>query len=321
MPVDALGRNFGSLRLSLTAQCNFACYYCVPTAKRLLPARLEMSAAEFARALQLLVQLGIRRLRITGGEPLLSQQLEPFLALTRDVPLQDRALTSNGVFLADKVPMLVEHGIQRLNLSLDSLEPDCFRKLSRGGCLNDVLQGLQVALDAGLTVRINTVPVRGYNDGEIISLLAFCAERSIEIRFIELMQMGHLHGAENWRQLVVDRAELLTIIGSAHEITAVASGKHATAQRWRVEQTGAHFGIIANASAPFCAGCDRLRLTSNGMLYGCISSAESFAMRDLLPLPDAQALGLLRERLGLALDTKSPTRFGGQVTVMKFLGG
>ena len=319
-PVDDLGRRFGSLRLSLTARCNFACSYCVPDAKRLLPAKSELRAPEFAHLLQLLLARGIDRLRITGGEPLLSDELLPLLDRIEDWPFSDKALTSNGTLLAGCAEALATRGIGRINLSLDSLDAERFRRMSRGGDLERTLKGLQAALAAGMRVRVNCVLVRGENDGEILPLLDFCAAKGVELRFIELMRMGHLHADERWRQLLVPQAEILATVARQYSFQPAPTEARATARRWRLDG-GAHFGIIANSSQPFCAGCDRLRLTSNGLLYGCIGSAEGFDLRPLLDLPEEQAQERLDWLLGRALATKSRRRFDGQVTVMKFLGG
>ena len=321
VPVDDMGRRFASLRLSLTARCNFACQYCVPDARRLVAADAELSVDEMVRAVELLVQRGIVKLRITGGEPLLSAKLEPLLQRLADLPFEDRALTSNGALLADKMPILVRGGIKRVNVSLDSLQPDRFARLSRGGDLRAVLAGIDSALAAGLKVRVNTVLMRGENDGEILPLLKYGAEKNLEVRFLELMQMGHLHGSPVWRQQWIGQDEILDRIGEEYRIEPARAPTDATARRWRILGTGSHFGIIANTSAPFCAGCDRLRLTSDGYLYGCISSSERLPLRPILSQPMAIAQVQLDDLLSRALRVKSRSGFDGERTVMKFLGG
>lgn len=320
VPQDSLGRRFSSLRLSLTARCNFACRYCVADARSPRSLTDELTADEMSSALRLLVQLGIEKLRITGGEPLLSDHLLPVLQAAVQLPLRDIALTTNGALLADRLPLLAQNGVGRINLSLDTLDADRFRRMSRSNSLDRVLAGLEQALDEGISLKINTVLMRGQNEGDILPLLEFSAERGIEQRYIELMRMGHLYQNRSWRESFVGRDEILAAIAERWEFAPLPTPADATAQRWQLEN-GAIFGIIANESAPFCSGCDRLRLTADGKLYGCISSHNGISLRPLLRLPEAEALRQLSDVLSIALRDKSPQRFRGGVSVMKILGG
>lgn len=193
MIVDRQGRRFRNLRISLTSACNYACTYCVPDGKRLVAAQDELSAESMLRGVAYLIEAaGIERLRITGGEPLVSPKLDAFLHGVSQLGLADISLTSNGQLLTRKLPLLLECGIRRLNISLDTLDAAAFRTIARGGDLATVLDGLQQARAAGIQIKVNMVPLRGQNLDQVLPLLDYCLANGFELRFIELMRMGHL---------------------------------------------------------------------------------------------------------------------------------
>lgn len=178
MIVDRQGRRFRNLRVSLTAACKYACTYCVPDGKRLVAAQDELSAEAMVRGVAYLIEAaGIERLRITGGEPLVSPKLELFLRGVSQLGLSDISLTSNGQLLPRKLPLLLECGIRRLNISLDTLDPAAFRSIARGGDLASVLAGLQEARAAGMQIKVNMVPLRGQNLDQVLPLLEYCLDR------------------------------------------------------------------------------------------------------------------------------------------------
>ncbi|MBV6290462.1 GTP 3',8-cyclase MoaA [Pseudomonas aegrilactucae] len=322
MIVDRQGRRFRNLRVSLTAACNYACTYCVPDGKRLVAAQDELSAEAMARAVAYLIEAaGIERLRITGGEPLVSPKLETFLSGVATLGLDDISLTTNGQLLARKLPLLVGAGIRRLNVSLDTLDAGAFRSISRGGDLASVLDGLQQASDAGMKVKVNMVPLRGQNLDQVLPLLDYCLARGYELRFIELMRMGHLARDNNaFLQQFVSLEQLLQLIGGHHEYAQADAPVDATALRYRVPGQG-YFGVIANESVPFCRTCSRLRLSSTGWLHGCLSSSNRHFIGDLLDKPRHQALPALQGVLMKALGDKQAVAFSGGATVMKIIGG
>lgn len=322
MIVDRQGRRFRNLRISLTAACNYACTYCVPDGKRLVAAQDELSAEAMVRGVAYLIEAaGIERLRITGGEPLVSPRLDPFLHDVSKLGLEDISLTSNGQLLSRKLPLLLECGIRRLNISLDTLDADAFRGIARGGDLATVLKGLEEARAAGLKIKVNMVPLRGSNLDQVLPLLDYCLERGFELRFIELMRMGHLARDPNsFHQQFVGLEELLALIGSAHEFVQADAPLDATALRYRVPGEG-YFGVIANESVPFCRTCSRLRLSSTGWLHGCLSSSNRHYVGDLLEKPRHEALPALQRLLVRALADKQDVAFSGGVTVMKIIGG
>ncbi len=322
MIVDRQGRRFRNLRVSLTAACNYACTYCVPDGKRLVAAQDEISAQALARGVGYLIEAaGIERLRITGGEPLVSPKLEAFLREVSGLGLQDISLTTNGQLLTRKLPLLLEAGINRLNVSLDTLNSDAFRLIARGGDLSSVLDGLEASRAAGIKIKLNMVPLRDQNLDQVLPLLDYCLERGFELRFIELMRMGHLARDPNgFQRQFVGMSELLALIAQRYEYQQADAPQDATALRYEIPGQG-FFGVIANESVPFCRTCSRLRLSSTGWLHGCLSSSNRHFVGDLLDKPRHQALPALQRLLVQALGDKQDLAFSGGVTVMKIIGG
>jgi len=321
MIVDALGRRFRNLRVSLTAACNYACTYCVPNGKRLQAATHELTADELVRAVRLLMDAGgIERLRITGGEPLLTPKFDAFLPEVMKLGLNDVSVTTNGQLVLRKLRTIVDSGLERVNVSLDTLDPDRFRQIARSGDLETVLAGLAELKAAGLRIKINMVPMRTGNADQILPMLDYCLENGFELRFIELMQMGHLKTSHAFQRDFLGMADILEAIGSRYEFSRTDAPYDSTAVRYEIPGAG-WFGIIANESEPFCSACTRLRLSSNGFLYGCLSNARSHDMKPALELPEHQALVRLQSVLLDALGDKQRASFTGEVTVMKFIGG
>ena len=321
MIVDAYGRRFRNLRVSLTAACNYACTYCVPDGKRLQPAQHELEADELAYLVELLVDAaGIEKLRITGGEPLLSPKFGELLPRVMALPLTDVSLTSTGQLIPRKADQIIGSGLKRINISLDTLDPARFKSIARGGDLDTVLQGIEQMRAAGLKVKVNMVPMRRSNADQILPMLDYCVERGIELRYIELMNMGHLRHGNQYLQDFIAMEEILETIGTHYEFTRTDAPYDSTAVRYEIPGRG-FFGIIANESEPFCSSCTRLRLSSNGFLYGCLSNSASHDVKSLLSLPRHQAMAQLQGILLNALHDKQDLSFKGEVTVMKFIGG
>lgn len=293
MIVDRQGRRFRNLRVSLTAACNYACTYCVPDGKRLVAAQDELSGEDLARGVAYLIEAaGI-----------------------------DISLTTNGQLLSRRLPLLQAAGVRRLNVSLDTLDAAAFRSIARGGDLATVLLGMQEASAAGMRIKVNMVPMRGQNLDQVAPLLDYCLARGYELRFIELMRMGHLARDGNaFRQQLVSMPELLTLIGQHHAFEQASAAVDATALRYQIPGKG-YFGVIANESVPFCRACSRLRLSSTGWLHGCLSSSNRHYIGDLLDRPRHQALPALQRLLVKALADKQELAFAGGVMVMKVIGG
>lgn len=319
MIMDSLGRSFSKLRISLTQRCNYSCSYCVPDGSKHKPAPNEMTADEFYEATRLLTETaGIQKLRLTGGEPLLFKDLEYLLKRLNTLGLKDISLTTNGKLLAEKAEMLADNGIQKLNVSIDTARPEKFRELTKSGSLERAMAGINKALDVGIKLKVNMVPMRTHNHEDIISILDMCLNKGIECRYIELMKMGHI--AEVFEKEFVPMEEILTMIGQKYDYVKMISPSDSTSVCYQIPEKG-RFGIIANESEPFCSGCSRLRLTSDGFLYGCLSSTQKFLIRDLLEIPDELAEKKLTHVLQDALATKQTFNFSGSKVLMKSVGG
>ncbi len=321
MIVDTKGRRFRNLRVSLTAACNYACTYCVPDGKRLQKGKHELAADDMLLAVRYLMDTaGIDRVRITGGEPLIAPSFDAFLAGVMALPLRDVSLTTNGQFLATKGASIIDAGLERINVSLDTVTPLRFRQIARSGDLSAVLAGIDTMLEAGIKVKANTVPLRSQNGSEILPLLDYCLDRGIEIRFIELMRMGHLNHSNDFNREFMSMDELLTEIGTKYTFERISAPLDSTSVRFEIDNRGV-FGIIANESEPFCSACTRLRLSSSGYLYGCLSSGNRQYIGDLLHEPPHVAMPKLQSILKMTLADKQDISFSGERTVMKFIGG
>jgi len=320
MIVDKIGRRFKNLRVSLTSACNYACTYCVPDGKRLMPAREELGADELLTLVRYLKDAaGIDKVRVTGGEPLITPKFDDFLLGLGALDLKDISLTTNAQKLSEKLDVILAAGLKRLNISLDTLNPLKFKQIARGGDLETVLEGIELALSRGIKLKINMVPMRTVNRDDVLPLLRFCLERGIELRFIELMRMGHLNQGQGFAQDFLSMQSLLDLIGADYEYERTDAPFDSTAVRFKIPGQGT-FGVIANESEPFCSACTRLRLSSDGYLYGCLSSPRRESIRDLLTLPSHLVLPQLQARLLSALQVKQQA-FQGETTVMKFIGG
>lgn len=320
MIVDRWGRSFKSLRVSLTAACNYACNYCVKDGKRLMPAKNELSAEEMLTAVSWLMEAaGIEKVRITGGEPLISSKFDEFLLGIMEQPLKEVSVTTNAQLLWQKRDVIAESGIKRINISLDSLNPLRFKQIARGGDLDTVLKGIEAMLDAGLKIKVNMVPMASQNASEVLPMLDFCMDRGIELRYIELMRMGHLVNNYEFTKDFMGMETLLGIISEKYQYERTVAPYNSTAVRFKVPDRGV-FGIIANESEPFCKSCTRLRLSSDGNLYGCLSNSHNYNIRDLLHLPRHKILPQLQQVLVGALGDKKLS-FQGETTIMKFIGG
>ena len=286
MPVrDVFGRPLGSLRLSVTDRCNLRCNYCMPGENYAwLPRESLLTFEELSRLAGIFSQLGAGRIRITGGEPLLRRDLDRLVRQLASIGgVRDLALTTNGMLLAPMAIALMDAGLQRVTVSLDTLRPDRFEALTRSARHADVMAGISAALDAGLPLKLNTVVIRGVNDDELHQILAFARDIGAVPRFIEYMDVG---GATGWRpEFVVSRAEMLDRIssqlGGVHPAAPEYAG--APSERFQLDD-GTAFGIIASTTAPFCRDCDRSRVTADGTWYLCLYADEGLDLR--APLRD-----------------------------------
>ncbi len=283
--LDHLSRPLGSLRLSLTDRCNMRCRYCMPEEEYLwLPRESILTFEEFDRLAGMFLGLGATKIRLTGGEPLLRQDLPSLVRmLSRQPELEDLAMTTNGILLADQAAALHEAGLHRVTVSLDTLRPERMLAYARSPKHPQVLEGITTAKKTGFrAVKLNSVIIRGFNDDEILDLLEYARAHEVELRFIEYMDVG---GATKWSMAdVVSRADLLRVIGERYgpvqPVAAVGWGA-APAERFLLPD-GTQFGIIASTTAPFCRSCDRSRITADGTWYLCLYAEEGIDLRHFL---------------------------------------
>ncbi len=278
--LDRLRRPLSNLRLSVTDRCNLRCQYCMPERDYVwLPRRDILDFEEISRLVDVFAELGVERVRLTGGEPLVRRNLPELVRLLASkASLRDLALTTNGVLLSDQAAALREAGLHRVTVSLDTLVRERFQRLARFDELPRVLAGLEAAAQAGFSpLKIDTVVIRGVNDDELLPLIAYARDVGAEVRFIEYMDVG---GATLWsREKVVSRAEMLERIGralgGAQELPPEGS---APADRFRLPD-GTVFGIISSTTSPFCRSCDRSRLTADGLWYLCLYATKGIDLR------------------------------------------
>jgi cyclic pyranopterin phosphate synthase len=278
---DSLQRPLRSLRLSVTDRCNLRCAYCMPEREyRWLPRPQILSFEEIERLVGLFQQLGVREVHVTGGEPLVRRELPGLVRRLASLGLEDLAVTTNGVLLAEQAQALRDAGLARVTVSLDTLRPERFFELSRRDELARVLAGIDAARAAGLRLKLNAVVIRGQNHDELADLVSFARERGAEVRFIEYMDVG---GATGWSSnKVFDREQILAELGARLGPVSPAAGEpNAPAQGYRLAD-GTRFGIIASTTAPFCQSCDRSRLTADGLFYTCLYATDGLDLRDAL---------------------------------------
>jgi len=279
--VDSFGRIHRDLRISVTDRCNFRCTYCMPEeGMTWLPREEVLTFEELERVARLLVEVhGIRSIRLTGGEPTVRAHLPVLVRKLAALPV-DLALTTNGATLRSQAGALADAGLRRVNVSLDSLRPERFVELTRRDELANVLDGIDAALEVGLTpVKVNVVVLRGVNDDEIEDLAAFGRDRGVTIRFIEFMP---LDGGDTWRNdQVVTQAEILTRLAVVFPLEPIERG-HEPAERFRYLDGRGEVGVIPSVTRPFCEQCDRIRLTADGQLRNCLFSLADHDLRAVL---------------------------------------
>ncbi len=302
--VDPFGRTVSYLRLSVTDRCDFRCTYCMSEEMTFLPKKDVLSLEELDRLCTAFIAKGVRKLRITGGEPLVRRDiLKLFTSLGRHLEagaLDELTLTTNGSQLTRHARALYEAGVRRINVSLDTLDADKFRKLTRNGNLDQVLAGIDAALQAGLAVKINTVALRGINDCEVNDLIRWCGEKGLDLTFIEVMPMGEMEAdrADYYLPLSVVRGDIQkrwTLEASDHR-----SG--GPARYMRVAETGRRLGFIAPLTNNFCEGCNRVRLTCTGQLYMCLGQQDMADLRR--PLRDGSNAKALSAAIDEAISRK-----------------
>jgi GTP 3',8-cyclase len=281
---DALNRAMKDLRISVTDRCNFRCSYCMPLDKYEWINRQEiLTFEEITRLARLFIGLGVKEIRLTGGEPLLRHGLENLVNQLAGLEgLKDLSLTTNASLLKEKAPALVHAGLKRINVSLDTIDADKFQVMTRQNDLANVLEGLLAAKQLGLQpIKINSVIQRGVNDGDILDLVEFSRKNGFSIRFIEYMDVGN---SNNWvSERMVSKKEIIAAINARYPLKEVGRNDHsAPAVTYQFIDGIGDAGVIASVTEPFCVGCTRARLTADGKLVMCLFSDKSYDLKKLM---------------------------------------
>jgi cyclic pyranopterin phosphate synthase len=301
---DSHGRTLRDLRVSVTDRCNFRCMYCLPETEaaqnfyrghwahlpnstpiqqQWVPRSNLLSFEEIERFVRLAVSMGIDKIRLTGGEPLLRNGVEELVALISKIPgIEDLAMTTNGFLFGEKARALRDAGLRRVSFSMDSLDRDNFKKITGRDGLGEVLNSIQLAKELGFNpVKVNAVVIRGINDHEIEALAGFAREQDLSFRFIEFMP---LDSARAWqKEMVVTGAEILGRLRAKFDLQPVASSNpSSTSRRWSFSDGRGEIGIIAPVSEPFCGHCNRIRLTADGKVRTCLFSVSEHDLRSRL---------------------------------------
>ena len=330
--LDTLGRPLRDLRVSVTDRCNFRCPYCMPRevfgeAHRFLPKDQILTFEEIARVVSLMCERGVRKVRLTGGEPLLRRGLPELVAQLARIPqVGDLALTTNGLLLGPVAQDLKDAGLHRVTVSLDALHDELFRRMSgTDRSVDGVLGGIRSARRAGLPVKINSVIQRGVNEDQILPLAAWCRDEGYTLRFIEYMDVGNHN---RWHAAsVVPAAEILARLHDLHPLEVLSvSTPGEVARRYRYADRAGEVGFVASVTEPFCRDCNRARLTADGQLVTCLFAEKGADLRALLRsgADDSEVLQFVSDVWGRRDDRYSELRAGAaqrRKIEMSFVGG
>ncbi|MCL4107638.1 UNVERIFIED_CONTAM: hypothetical protein GTU68_022099 [Idotea baltica] len=291
--IDPFQRAITYLRVSVTDRCDFRCVYCMSENMTFLPKRELLTLEELDRLSTAFVRMGVEKLRITGGEPLVRRDIMTyFRAMSRHLEsgaLKELTLTTNGSQLERFAQDLADAGIRRVNISLDTLDEAKFADITRWGRLPQVLRGIDAAQRAGLRVKINAVALKGFNDSELFTLTEWCAERDMDLTFIEVMPMGDI-GNENRLDQYWSLKDLRAQLAERYEVTDLTERSGGPARYVRLEETGQKIGFITPLTHNFCESCNRVRLTCTGELFMCLGQEDQADLRSPLRASDKDTL-------------------------------
>ena len=321
--IDPFARTIDYLRVSVTDRCDFRCAYCMTEHMTFLPKKELLSLEELDRLCTTFIQMGVKKLRITGGEPLVRKDIMTFFrAISRHLKtgdLRELTVTTNGSQLKKYAAELAACGVKRINVSLDTLDAEKFKTITRWGRLNQVLDGIRAAQDAGLRVKINTVALKGFNEDELFRITDWCAKEDHDLTFIEVMPMGDMEGTDRLDQYW-SLNELRATLEERFTLTDLAERSGGPARYVRVEETGQKIGFITPLTHNFCESCNRVRVTCTGELYMCLGQEDRADLR--APLRASESNAALEEAIRAAIARKpkghdfdySRQKVAGQVT-------
>ena len=282
MLIDRFGRIANDLRISVTDRCNYRCTYCMPADVQWMPKPQILTFEEIEFLTRIFAEEGVREIRLTGGEPLVRKNLPDLITRLRQInPIQEISLTTNGYYLQKYAKDLRSSGVDRINISCDSLKPHRFEQITGSNSFDRVMAGIEEAQQAGFfPIKINCVVIRGFNDDEILDFLMWGEQRKLQIRFIEFMP---LDGDHKWkRQNVVSQKEIVEIARRQYEVTKAGQSEPSPATKFSYNEGKGDFGVIPSVSEPFCGSCNRVRITADGKFRTCLFAIDEIDLRSPL---------------------------------------
>lgn len=292
--IDGHGRHIDYLRISVTDRCNFRCHYCMPEKQSFLPNEAALTTQEIIDLAQQFVAHGIRKIRLTGGEPLVRRDIGDVIAALGGMighGLEELTLTTNGSRLAQFAPLLAKSGVKRVNVSMDSLDPDQFRSITRGGDLNAVLAGIDAAHAEGIDIKINMVALKNQNQSQLLPMAEYCAVHGHDLSIIETMPLGEGVAGRTDHYIAAD--DFVTPLFEQQKRIPLTYRTAGPARYWQVEPLGLRLGLISPMSRNFCDGCNRLRLTTDGKIFMCLGSDMHVDFKKALREDGPQAVDIL----------------------------
>ena len=287
--IDPFGRTINYLRVSVTDRCDLRCVYCMSENMTFLPRKDLLSLEELDRLCSVFVEKGVKRIRLTGGEPLVRRGvmgfIETFSRHLKTGALEELTLTTNGTQLAKYADQLAGFGVKRLNVSLDTLDSDRFKQVTRWGDLSKVLTGIEAARKAGLQLKINMVAVKGFNEDEIVSMMNWCHDQGMDLTMIETMPLGDIGQDRNDQFISV--SDISKMLQQDYTLTDIPYKTGGPARYVKVEETGGRLGFITPMTHNFCEGCNRVRLTCTGTLFMCLGQDDAADLRAPLRLSES----------------------------------
>ncbi len=280
--IDQFNRKINYIRMSVTDRCDFRCIYCMSEKMTFLPKKDLLTLEEIYRVASIFISLGVEKIRLTGGEPLVRKNIDLlFKNLGENQNLKELTVTTNASQLKKKAPMLIRSGVKRINISLDSLNPTNFKKMTRTGNLKDVLEGIDYAISIGLKeIKLNAVLMKGINDHEIFDLVNFAINKKIDISFIEEMPLGETDFIRS--NTAISNDFVLRKVKEVYEINKTSYKTGGPAQYWKINETNTRLGLISPHSHNFCADCNRVRISCKGELFLCLGQNDKIELMPLL---------------------------------------
>lgn len=278
--IDSHGRKIRKLRISLTDKCNLRCHYCMPVDSSFMSEDKYLNASEYALIVKELYQYGLEEVRLTGGEPLMRKSFAEIADQLSRIPLRKIGLTTNGIYLDKFLDVLVDKRIHHLNISLDSLNPFNFQKITFGNHLNRILKNIELAQKKNLLLKINVVAMKGINDHELFDFVNFSKNTGIEVRFLEVMKIGYAIEAQEAQY--IPASELITRLKTRFTLKHVAKESDSTSFNYLLDN-GAQIGFIASESQAFCGQCSRWRLSADGIMRACLLKDDGLSIKDTTP--------------------------------------